>query len=358
MEKIMEKMKNNIKKYAIIAGIIGIVGIMAAVIIHKKMANREESFPEIKTIRLEKQDLEKVLSITGTIVSENKKMLQSAVTEVKVTTIEVEVGDFVKKGDILCILDSAELESKKKNAEKNSEIVKQKAELETENAGNRLEDAQLIRDRGLEQNNQMAVDAFQEYEKNVERADQAFAAWQNAITERKKRQTEAGNMKQSAQSTTSSLQRRKSRMENKQQELEEAESRLTEAKNRSSVSGNQAASQEEIDRLTRERDAARAALSDMRKEYNEKEMESGKNTEGKSDSEAAYSEAKSLEKTKEEEYKQAVTNVENAAKEYKKILKEAQNNVRIDEKNLKFLHSPRFDKSSKKFTFCLFDFQK
>lgn len=332
-----KKTKKVLKKPIILttAGFFAVCTIVLIVYSTVKGRQEKEALknPPARTVFVEKRNLEKELSVTGTIISGTKRSVQSEAVDIKVMEVKAVVGDVVKEGDILCILDSSTMEEKLLYAQKNNEIAIQKSALDVENANLQLRNAQTVRDTGIGQDSQALLDAWKEYETTVKKMNTAYTEWQAAIANRGQKQSAVGSAKSSASDTNGSLQSAKLIVEERQNVYDAAESRLTEAKNKS-VSGNQAITPEELARLTNERDSAHGLLLAAKRELSEKENEAAKRVEDKSEQEAGYGEAKSTESAKEAEYKQSVINLENAAKAYQKLLKDVGGNVREHEKSL------------------------
>ena len=97
------KAKKVIVPVSIIAGVIA-VGIAVVV-----LGNAAAGVTYADTIRIKQKDLENTISVSGTISSASRKNVYSKLTY-PVETINVSVGDAVKKGDVLCTISTEDLQ--------------------------------------------------------------------------------------------------------------------------------------------------------------------------------------------------------------------------------------------------------
>lgn len=295
---------------------------------------QSNQLPEINTVVLKKQSLEKSISVTGTIESGQKKTLESEATDVKVLELHAGVGDVVKKGDVLCILDGTDAKEKLQNALNSKEIEQKKSELELQNVNNTFDNAQITRDINLERGNKAVADAYKAYEEAVAKRENTYTEWQAALGNLKTTQSNASEAKSSAARAEDRLYEQKKKVDEKQSAYDAAEQAVSDARQAQSVSGNQI-DDAKIEALIQARDQAKEELNQAKDESGEKENKlTGKNN-SKSEKENAYSDAKSSHSTKEAAYKEAVTNEETAKKAYEKEVQTAQDNMRTDEKTVK-----------------------
>ena len=111
----MEQAGKRKKKKGIVAAVIiilllggGVVGITSCM---KNMttAMNTLSNSSLETVKAEKRDISNVISVSGTVESENIVKVTSKLNA-KIKTLNVEVGSHVNAGDVLCIFDSADLQ--------------------------------------------------------------------------------------------------------------------------------------------------------------------------------------------------------------------------------------------------------
>lgn len=82
-------------------------------------SDEQNTVPRMNVAEFSKNDLSQVLSVDGKIESTDKDFsITTELVNYKVTSINFKVGDRVNEGDIVCELDSAELESEIAELEK------------------------------------------------------------------------------------------------------------------------------------------------------------------------------------------------------------------------------------------------
>ena len=81
--------------------------------------NDETKLKKVSVSKLEKKDFSETLDIEGIVESSEKdSTVTTELTQYKVSSVNVSVGDRVKAGDVLCELDSAELQQQIADLEK------------------------------------------------------------------------------------------------------------------------------------------------------------------------------------------------------------------------------------------------
>ena len=132
------KLKAFIKKHKLLTAVIAIVLIIAIVatgfLIKGKKAN-EAGYSFIRTTTLAKGTLEDTVSTTGTVKSAKSSNVTTNLNYT-VKSIEVAVGDEVLKGDVICTLDTEELESQIEKEESNLAKTKSSAQSSYNSAKN------------------------------------------------------------------------------------------------------------------------------------------------------------------------------------------------------------------------------
>ena len=76
--------------------------------LHASAAETQEA--SIDSVTVERMDLTKSITLNGTIISGDSKELVSNVTDAEVISLPVSVGDMVKKGDVIAVLSTENLE--------------------------------------------------------------------------------------------------------------------------------------------------------------------------------------------------------------------------------------------------------
>lgn len=123
------------KKLILIGVLVLCVGSGAIFAVARNTAKAGEANTEGTAVTaVVKQDLEKDISVSGTISSAATYNVSSEVANVKITDIRVRVGDMVKAGDVLATLDKTELAESLKSAKTVAEIAGQQGNLGVEEA--------------------------------------------------------------------------------------------------------------------------------------------------------------------------------------------------------------------------------
>lgn len=97
------------------------------------------SAPVTETALIEKQNLVNSISVSGTVEGDNLIKITSTINS-KIKSLNVGIGDYVKKGDVLCIFDSSalqdEYDSLKETVEKSEEMNQTAHEINERNLRN------------------------------------------------------------------------------------------------------------------------------------------------------------------------------------------------------------------------------
>ena len=153
------------KKKWLIAGIaLLLVAAVAvtAVVLHKRRGGGDGEDMGVEVVTVSEQDMSQSISVTGKVAS-SKTMTVTSDLAAKVKTLNVELGDHVKKGDVLLTFDISDINEQIKTLEKQtSDAEKAKAR----------EKAKLQRalDQAVADGNEAVKDAAAE-------ADKAYQAW-------------------------------------------------------------------------------------------------------------------------------------------------------------------------------------
>ena len=127
-----------LKVIAVVVAAIVITGTVGAFIVRNRQASVNENDEEILTTTVMKQDVQKTLAATGTIISaEESSQFATASGSYPVEEVYVKVGDVVKKGDQLYKLDMTSLQET---------LSYQKQALDIQNKQSALSAAQAKKD--------------------------------------------------------------------------------------------------------------------------------------------------------------------------------------------------------------------
>lgn len=110
----------------------------------KAMKAMADSMSRVETTQVTKQNLIDSISVTGTVASADAWDVSASAKDVEVLNVNYEVGDYVKKGDVIVVLDSTDLEislTQAQNKQALSEYTENKSiETASENYAEAVED--------------------------------------------------------------------------------------------------------------------------------------------------------------------------------------------------------------------------
>ncbi len=168
-------------------------------------ANAKETESEAITIEVTKQNIEKTLSATGTIISaEESGQFATTSGTYPVEEVYVKVGDVVKKGDPLYKLDMTTMEQTLSYQQEALNIQNQQNEIAKQNATQALTDAQRNGATQINDSNRNLESAKQDQNtanRNKQNAD-------NNLTSASSSENEAERAKDSASATLSAAQKK------------------------------------------------------------------------------------------------------------------------------------------------------
>ncbi|MGN0675824.1 MAG: efflux RND transporter periplasmic adaptor subunit [Oscillospiraceae bacterium] len=201
------KAKKIIIPVSIIAGI-AVIGVAVAA-----LGNAASSVTYADTIKIQEKTIENKISVSGTVESAKTQKVYSKLAY-PVEKINVSVGDAVKKGDILCTIDTEELQQ---------QILQQQASVDSSGLSSdyNLSDVEQKYAEALENYNNGKNSSIVAAERNVEQAEKNL--------EDAKRQESIGTgttLPSNLQNAASSVESAKNTYENSVKAYEEAEAAL------------------------------------------------------------------------------------------------------------------------------------
>lgn len=181
MTFIMDKPKKSKKK---IIAVIAIIAVLAAGGIGLTSCVAGAAVPDgtisqsfTDSAVIEKQNLMSSISVSGTVEGGNIVKITSTFSA-KVQTLNVDIGDYVKEGDVLCVFDSSDIQDEYDNLKKSIDKANAANQNTHEINQRNLADAEAERNSALAQA-QRAIDeailsrdkAYDKYNKLVEKCD-------------------------------------------------------------------------------------------------------------------------------------------------------------------------------------------
>lgn len=154
----------------------------------KAMKTMRESMGQVETVRMTRQNLIDSISVTGTIASADAWDVSASAKDVEVLEVNYEVGDYVNEGDVIVVLDTADLElslTEAQNKQVLSEYNESKSiESATENYTEAVEDGTDTYQKAVKSEAD-AKEALQEAAKDVESAADKLLRQEDRLGEAK-----------------------------------------------------------------------------------------------------------------------------------------------------------------------------
>lgn len=109
----MDNQKKGKRKIIIIVSVIAVLA-LAGFGITSCVSNTLESMSSVSdsssdTFKIEKQNLTNAISVAGTVESDNLVKITSTLSA-RVQSLNVDIGDYVNEGDVLCVFDSSDIQ--------------------------------------------------------------------------------------------------------------------------------------------------------------------------------------------------------------------------------------------------------
>lgn len=194
--------------------VVAIVG--AAVFFNSNKKKEVPTEVSMQTAVLEKRTVMNTLSITGTVESAASKTVTSSMTDVEVETVNAQVGDHVKKGDIICIFDSSDLKEDLADAQTNLNVSQAKTANELKAAEEALENAKASTEISKARATENANEASSSYLEAKEKSEKAYEEYENA-------EEKASNLNKKVSEYKDNLQEAKTELKNLKNTLEQTQ---------------------------------------------------------------------------------------------------------------------------------------
>lgn len=211
------KKKSKLKKLIIILVIIAVIVIVAVFAMKKKFSSPVESQASVQLEEIQKRDLSDFISLSGSVTGETKINYSSSAAS-EILKLNVQVGDEVKKGDVLAMLDEESIRSQIKSLEKSIANAAALSANQAKQNQKALDDAKKDQKKQLALAQEAISDAKDEYKsaqkeysslekqlKNLDKKSESYAEEKAALTEQLKLAKEtvkaAKNAKEEAESS-------------------------------------------------------------------------------------------------------------------------------------------------------------
>ncbi|MCR4908156.1 MAG: HlyD family efflux transporter periplasmic adaptor subunit [Lachnospiraceae bacterium] len=159
----------------IIAAAVGIF-----IFMKKRSAQDFSAFPMQTFSMVERMDISNSLAVTGTVSAKKVRNVSTLVSNTKVKSVSVEVGDYVEEGDPICTFDTANIEEKIARLQKQMYVATSKSVLNEMEANTKL--AWTLED---------AFETAEAQREKVEAARRSYDAAERELGEKEKELEEA-----------------------------------------------------------------------------------------------------------------------------------------------------------------------
>ncbi len=177
------KKKHKLLKTIIVLVILGGIGFGGYMWLRDtaETARKEAELANEESAVVERRDLVKVVSATGKVASADSKLVAPRVTGVKVSEINIEVGDRVKEGDVIALLDTSTLQESLDIANSSLKTAKQSANLSINSAQRRVNEAKESEVLSAQDFEKRITDAEENIRKYEDLRDQAKNLYDSAV---------------------------------------------------------------------------------------------------------------------------------------------------------------------------------
>ncbi|MDD3414462.1 MAG: HlyD family efflux transporter periplasmic adaptor subunit [Lachnospiraceae bacterium] len=173
------------RKIFIIITLLTIAGIVGTTFYLKKLQSTQTNMTKtISTETIERRDLSNSISITGTIAANDSQTVYSNNSGCEVKSINVEIGDYVTKGDTICILDSTDYEDEIADIEKSISIASQKSQLSVAQADRSYNEAVTDATTDIAQAQATVDDAVEDYTSVADAKSSAYNDYLLAVEDK------------------------------------------------------------------------------------------------------------------------------------------------------------------------------
>jgi len=165
----MNKVLNWIKKHKKLMILVLVLALLltAFLVIRSKAKQAMAALTELteETAFVERRSIQSSISSTGEIISDNTRNIAATLTGYEVLTVNVEVGDIVSEGDVLCVFDTEDLEESLEDAEDALSAARTQSKVAVNNAERALEMAIETKNYQIETAARNIINAHNGYEK-------------------------------------------------------------------------------------------------------------------------------------------------------------------------------------------------
>ncbi|MCR4962243.1 MAG: HlyD family efflux transporter periplasmic adaptor subunit [Lachnospiraceae bacterium] len=213
MKKDLTKKKGKGKWIAL--GIIAVVALLIGYVVFsasRAVKAVKENMDKIQTGTVSTRTLTKSVGATGTIKSIDKEDLSVALANIDISEINVEVGDEVKKGQLLAVFDTSDIEESLADAEESLENAEKQSKLSTNGANRTLSDTKRAADFTIDSAQTSMDNAKESYDDSVKQLQDLkdqnnsnYAAMESELAKSQSLTEEANAQKKAVDKKTKAL---------------------------------------------------------------------------------------------------------------------------------------------------------
>lgn len=153
------------KKLWIFLIIVAILAVVAVkVIIPKYFSKNNQQTASTQTFEsIQKMDLSNTIAVTGTVAAKESRSVSTLVSDTKVLTVSVSVGDYVQAGDPICTFDTTSIQDKIDTLKKQMNVNEAKSQINVNEANTTLANDLTDSITTVSRNQETYNDALQDY---------------------------------------------------------------------------------------------------------------------------------------------------------------------------------------------------
>lgn len=179
-----ERLVKHKKILAALSSLVILLAISATVFAsyrERRLEEMDAAMSSQETAPVERRTLVESISATGTVVSVMDKDVKADVTGIRVESVSVKVGDVVKAGDVICLLDTSDLEAELADVRTSLNAVSGKTSIDLSASQRSLQEAEATRNIEAERGDQDVADAWNDYMKALTDLEEAESDYNDAM---------------------------------------------------------------------------------------------------------------------------------------------------------------------------------
>ncbi len=174
------------RKLCIVLTVIIVLAIAVSVfagMLRSTVRGLAESMYNQETAQIERRTIVESISATGSITSSDSRSIIVNISNVEVASVNVEVGDTVLAGDVLCTMDAGDVEANLADAKISLNAANSKTSLDITSAQRQLDEAVTAKNIDMQRADSDVSDAYTDYENAVDEMDDAEDTLDDAVDE-------------------------------------------------------------------------------------------------------------------------------------------------------------------------------